>query len=87
MERYRFLALSLPLVAAVASAQAPFSLQTESARLMGFIFDYYLTHSRGASSSSSSSISVLNRILKRRFGVIDFVATVFGIILALILVA
>ena len=85
MERYRFLALSLPLMAAVASAQAPFSLQTESARLMGFIFDSYLPILVGILLLFIFS-SLLNRILKRRFGVIDFVATVFGIILALILI-
>ncbi|MDD1665800.1 MAG: hypothetical protein LUQ32_10635, partial [Methanomicrobiales archaeon] len=86
MERYRFLALSLPLMAAVASAQAPFSLQTESARLMGFIFDSYLPILVGILLLFIFS-SILNRILRRRFGVIDFVATVFGIILALVLIA
>ncbi len=86
MERYRFLALPLPLMAAVASAQAPFSLQTESARLMGFIFDSYLPILVGILLLFIFS-SILNRILRRRFGVIDFVATVFGIILALVLIA
>jgi hypothetical protein len=86
MERYRFLALPLPLMAAVASAQAPFSLQTESARLMGFIFDSYLPILVGILLLFIFS-SILNRILKRRFGVIDFVATIFGIILALVLIA
>jgi hypothetical protein len=86
MERYRFLALPLPLMAAVASAQAPFSLQTESARLMGFIFDSYLPLLVGIL-LLFIFFSVLNRVLKRKFGVIEFVATVFGIILALVLIA
>ena len=86
MERYRFLALPLPLVAVVASAQAPFSMQTESVQLMGYVYEYYLPVLWGIFLIFILS-SVLNRILKRRFGVIEFVATVFGIILALALIA
>lgn len=86
MERYRFLALFLPLVAAGASAQAPFSLQTESAQLMGYIYDYYLPVLGGVL-LLFLILSGLNRILRRRFGFVEFVATVFGIILALVLVA
>jgi|GEM_PF-1638612 hypothetical protein len=85
MERYRFLALFLPIVAVVASAQPPFSLQTESTQFMGFISDYYLTL-LGGLLLLFLIFSILNRILKRRFGVIEFVATVLGIILALALV-
>jgi hypothetical protein len=86
MERYRFLALSLPLVAAVASAQETFSLQTESARLMELIFTYYLPVIGILLILFIISYG-LNRLLWRRIGAIEFVATVSGIILALLLIA
>ena len=84
MERYRFLALSLPLVAAAASAQET-TLQTESARLMGFFFDNYLTIFGGIL-LLFLVFSGLNRLLKRRYGSIEFVAMVFGVLFALILI-
>jgi hypothetical protein len=85
MERYRFLALSLPLVAAGASAQETFSLETESVLLMNFITDYYLPVLGGILVLFILSY-VLNRLTRRKFGAIEFVATVSGIILALILI-
>jgi hypothetical protein len=85
MERYPFLALSLPLVAAVASAQETFSLETETARLMGFISENYLSI-LGVILLLFILFSGLNRILRRRFGIIEFIATVAGIILALIFI-
>ena len=85
MERYRFLAFFLPIVAVVASAQPPFSLETESTQFMGFLSDYYLILFGGLL-LLFLIFSILNRILKRRFGAIEFVATVLGIILALALV-
>jgi len=84
MERYRFLALSLPLVAAAASAQET-TLQTESARLMGFFFDNYLTIFGGIL-LLFLVFSGLNRLLKRRYGSIEFLAMVFGVLFALILI-
>lgn len=86
MERYRFLALSLPPVAAVASAQGTPGLQTESAQFMGLIYAYYLPIIGGIL-LLFLLFSILNRILKRRVGFIEFGATVFGIILALVLIA
>jgi hypothetical protein len=86
MERYRFLALSLPIMAAVASAQETFSLQTESAQLMGFISDYYLPV-LGGILLLFLIFSGINRALRRRFGFIEFGATVFGVLLALLLIA
>jgi hypothetical protein len=86
MERYRFLALFLPIMAAVASAQGTPGLQTESAQFMGLIYAYYLPIIGGIL-LLFLLFSILNRILKRRVGFIEFGATVFGIILALVLIA
>ncbi|HUK37906.1 MAG TPA: hypothetical protein VLV30_02175 [Methanomicrobiales archaeon] len=84
MERYRFLALSLPLVAAAASAQETV-LQTESARLMGFFFDNYLAIFGGIL-LLFLVFSGLNRLLRRKYGGVEFVAMVFGVLFALILI-
>ncbi len=85
MERYRFLALFLPIMAAAASAQTPFSMQTESAQLMGYIYDYYLPV-LGGILLLFLVLSGLHRILRRRFGFIEFWATVFGVIFSLVLI-
>jgi hypothetical protein len=85
MERYRFLALFLPLMGVIASAQETFSLQTESAVIMELVSAYYVPVFGGILILFIFS-SVLNRILHRRFSVIEFVATVLGVLLALILV-
>jgi len=86
MERYRFLALFLPIMATVASAQAPFSLQTESAQLMGFLQDFFLPVLGGLLLLFILFI-VLSRIFRHRFGFIEFGVTVFGVLLALFLIA
>jgi hypothetical protein len=85
MERYRFLALSLPLVAAMASAQETFSLDTESAHFLDLVSAYYLPLV-GAILLIFILFSAANRLLKRRYGAVEFVATAFGIILALVLI-
>jgi hypothetical protein len=84
MERYRFLALSLPFVAAAASAQGTSSLETESTWLAGFIYQYYLPFFVGLLILFLIFFA-LTRITRRRVGLIDFVATAFGIILGLVL--
>jgi hypothetical protein len=86
MERYRFLALSLPLVAAAVSAQETFSLETESVLFMNFVFEFYLPV-LGGLLLLFVLFHGLNRLLRRRVGAIEFVATVSGIILALVLTA
>jgi hypothetical protein len=86
MERYRFLALSLPLVAAAVSAQETFSLETESVLFMNFVFEFYLPVLSGLL-LLFVLFHGLNRLLRRRVGAIEFVATVSGIILALVLTA
>jgi len=85
MERYRFLALFLPLVGAAASAQPPFSLQTESAQLMGFIYEYYLPVFGGLI-LLFILFTVLSRVFRRRVGFLEFGATVFGVLLSLVLI-
>ncbi|MDD1663909.1 MAG: hypothetical protein LUQ32_01000 [Methanomicrobiales archaeon] len=86
MERYRFLAFFLPIMAAAAQAQTPFSLQTESAQIMGFIYDYYLPVFGGILLLFLIFLGV-NRALRRRFGPIEFGLTVFGVLLSLVLIA
>jgi len=88
MERYRFLALFLPIMAAAASAQTPFSMQTESAQLMGYIYDYYLPALGGIFLLFIlfSGINLVLRKIRKRSGLVEFGASVFGVLLALILV-
>jgi hypothetical protein len=88
MERYRFLALFLPIMAAAASAQTPFSMQTESAQLMGYIYDYYLPVLAGIFLLFLlfSGLNMILRRIRRRFGLIEFGASVFGVLLALVLI-
>jgi len=85
MERHRFLALSLPLVAAAASAQET-GLQTGGSLLMGIVSEYYLPFI-GGMLFLFVFFWGFNRLFRRRFGAIEFVATVFGVILALALAA
>jgi hypothetical protein len=85
MERYRFLALFLPIMAAATSAQTPFSIQTESAQIMGYVYDYYLPV-LGGILLLFLVFSALNRALRRRFSGIEFGASVFGVLLSLILI-
>ena len=88
MERYRFLALFLPIMAAAASAQAPFSMQTESAQIMGFIHDLFLPVLGGIFLLFLllSGINLVLRRIGKRSGLIEFGATVSGVLLALLLV-
>jgi hypothetical protein len=85
MERYRFLALSLPLLAAAAAAQETFSLETESAWIMDSISLYYLPVVGGLLLVFLLSFLV-NRATGRRYSAIEFLATVTGVVLGLVLV-
>jgi hypothetical protein len=84
MERYRLPALVLPLLAAAARAQEAFSLETESARLMGFLSEWYLPI-LGGILVLFLVLTGANRLLRGRFGLIEFGAAVFGVLLGLIL--
>jgi len=85
MERYRFLALSLPLVAAGASAEGTFGLQTESAYFLDLVSTYYLPVVGGIL-LIFILFSAAHRLLRKRYGAIEFVVTAFGLILALVLI-
>jgi hypothetical protein len=86
MERYRFLAFFLPLVAVAGSAQETFSLETESVLFMNFVFEFYLPV-LGGLLLIFLLFSGCNRLLRKRVGAIEFVATASGILLALVLMA
>jgi hypothetical protein len=88
MERNRFLPLFLPIMAAAASAQVPFSMQTGSAQLMGFIYDYYLPVLGGLILLFLlfSVVNMVTRRFRKRFGLMEFGASVFGVLLALLLI-
>jgi len=83
MERYRFLALSLPLLAAAAAAQVT-SLGTESAWFMEYATSYYLPVVGGIL-LIFLVFAVLNRFTRRRYSAIDFMTTISGMVFALIL--
>ncbi|MDD1662018.1 MAG: hypothetical protein LUQ49_06115 [Methanomicrobiales archaeon] len=85
MERYRFSAFFLPIMAAAAQAETPFSLQTESAQLMGFIYDSYLPV-LGGILLLFLVFWGLNRAIRKRVGAVEFGETVFGVLLSLILI-
>ncbi|HTY53315.1 MAG TPA: hypothetical protein VMB35_09000 [Methanomicrobiales archaeon] len=85
MERYRFLAISLPLIAAAVSAQAPFSLQTESALFMEYVNNYYLPVV-GTIIVLFLVFSALRRFVRKGSGAIDFGVSLFGGLLAVALV-
>jgi hypothetical protein len=73
-------------VAAAGSAQETFSLETESVLFMNFVSEFYLPVLGGLLLIFILFYG-LNRLLWRRVGAIEFVATVSGIILALLLIA
>ena len=85
MERYRFLALLLPLMAIGAAAQETTSLETESAMLMGYATSYYVPVVGGILLLFLLFL-LLNRATGRRYSSVEFLASAFGIILGIILV-
>ncbi|HVN65523.1 MAG TPA: hypothetical protein VMT31_02775 [Methanomicrobiales archaeon] len=85
MERYRFLALSLPLLAAGAAAQETFSLESESAWLMAFATSYFLPVVGGILLIFLLS-AMVNRATRRRYRAVEFVVTFSGVVLAIILI-
>jgi hypothetical protein len=85
MERYRFLALSLPLMAVAAAAQETFSLETESALFMGYATSYYLPVVGGIL-LLFILFSLINRATMRRYSSVEFLATAFGIVLGILLI-
>jgi len=85
MERYRFLAISIPLLAAAVSVQAPFSLQTGSALFMEYVYDYYLPV-LGGIIVLFLVFSALRRFIRKGSGAIDFGVSLFGALLAVTLV-
>ncbi|MDD1670409.1 MAG: hypothetical protein LUQ67_03720 [Methanomicrobiales archaeon] len=85
MERYRFLALSLPFLAVAAAAQETFSLETESAWLTEYALSYYLPVVGGILLLFILFL-VLNRATGRRYRSLEFLATVLGVVLAITLI-
>jgi hypothetical protein len=85
MERYRFLALCLPFLAAAAAAQESFSLETESAWIMDSISLYYLPVVGVLLLVFLLSLLV-NRATGRRYSIVEFLATVTGVLLGLVLI-
>jgi hypothetical protein len=86
MERYRFLALSLPLMAAISSAAEPSPGGSLSLNLfLGYLQEYYLP-GLGVILLLFVFFWGFNRLFRRRFRALEFVATVFGVILGLVLV-
>ena len=84
MERYRFLALSLPLLAVAAAAQES-SLGAGSAWLMGYVTSYFLPVAGGIL-LIFLLFAALNRATRRKYGAVEFVYTVSGMVFALILI-
>jgi len=85
MERYRFLALSLPFLAVAAAAQETFSLETESAWLTEYALSYYLPVVGGILLLFILFL-VLNRATGRRYSSLEFLSTVLGMVLGIILI-
>ena len=85
MERYRLLAFSLPLLGAAASAQEAYSLETEAARIFGYIADWFLPV-LALLALFFLLFTLLNRVLPRRYGVLELGATVTGGLLAIVLI-
>jgi hypothetical protein len=84
MERYRFPALSLPLLAVAAAAQ-DVSLETGSARFMDYATSYYVPVVGGLLLIFLVAL-VVNHALARKYSSLDFLATVTGMILGIILI-
>lgn len=85
MERSRFLAFTLPLLAAAASAQETPGLQAGGTVFTGLVFGYYLPVFTGIL-LLFALFTGINQLTRRRFGIIEFLSTALGIILALVLV-
>ena len=85
MEHYRFLAFSLPFLAVAAAAQETFSPESESAWFMGLATSYYLPVVIGILLIFLIA-SLANRAMKRRYSSLEFLATVSGIVLGIILI-
>jgi hypothetical protein len=87
MERYRFLALLVPLMITVTSAPTPSAEAYAASDFFSsaYIQDYYLPVFGGIL-LAFLVFTLLNRLLKRKFSAIEFVATFFGIVLAFLLI-
>jgi hypothetical protein len=84
MERYRFLPFSLPLLGVAASAQEAYSLETEGARILGYISDWFLPF-LACLIVIFLIFTAVNRFLRKRYGILEFGATVSGGLLAIVL--
>jgi hypothetical protein len=87
MERYRFLALLVPLMITVTSAPTPSAEESVASDFFSsaYIQNYYLPVFGGVL-LVFLVFTLINRLLKRRFSIIEFVATFFGIVLAFALI-
>jgi hypothetical protein len=85
MERYRFPALVLPFLAVAAAAQETFSMEPESARLTEAILPYYFPVVGGILLLLFLCL-VINRATRRRYSTVEFLVTVLGMILGIILI-
>jgi hypothetical protein len=84
MERYGFLPFALPLLGAVASAQEAYSLETESTRILGYFSDWFLPFIL-CLIALFLIFTAANRFLRKRYGILEFGATVTGGLLAIVL--
>ena len=85
MEHYRFLAFSLPFIPVAAAAQETSTLGSESAWLMGLASSYYLPVVGGILLLFVAA-SLANRATRRRYSSVEFLATISGLALGIILI-